>query len=309
MFGEAFDGDDELLGSFTQPTRWTRRSYFSRSTSRSIRDVFQCEHGGTEGIEQLLQRAHAGTTTRARRSRGGASAPRRAAAGELLRQPRRAALPRRRSSTRTPRRAARAARRRRRLRAHAQKLLRRADLPAHGRRHPLHVLRHRAGFPGSERPVQPRGHVALRQRRRPAHAVGTQFPTDGATFQHDRSAHAHPPRLRSRCARGTFQIRWITPRTGNEQDAGILAFDANPMEPGVLVAINAHSGGDERDLRAAHGRRRRCHRLRPWHRARRRPRRLRAHGDRGLERAPEAQPRPVGSRSSVPQNQVQTLAP
>ena len=40
MFGEAFDGDDQLLGSFTKPGEARRRHLLLRSTTRAFQQVF-----------------------------------------------------------------------------------------------------------------------------------------------------------------------------------------------------------------------------------------------------------------------------
>jgi alpha-amylase len=52
LFGEAFDGDDELIGSYTRPGEMDSVFYFSQKF-RMYRDVFQCE-GPTTQLEGLL---------------------------------------------------------------------------------------------------------------------------------------------------------------------------------------------------------------------------------------------------------------
>ncbi|MEM6954725.1 MAG: alpha-amylase family glycosyl hydrolase [Myxococcota bacterium] len=67
----------------------------------------------------------------------------------------------------------------------------------------------------------------------------TGMPRDGETFQWI----AQLTRIRRTyraLRRGDFVIRWVTPRTGDEQDAGIVAFDRTTDEGDyALVVINA----------------------------------------------------------------------
>ncbi len=66
------------------------------------------------------------------------------------------------------------------------------------------------------------------------------FDTSGETFRHTRRLIE----LRKELAplrRGDFQIRWVTPRTGDEQDAGIVAFERTYQGETVLVVVNANA--------------------------------------------------------------------
>lgn len=65
------------------------------------------------------------------------------------------------------------------------------------------------------------------------------FNTGGETFRHIQRLIE----LRKELAplrRGDFQLRWTTPRTGDEQDAGIVAFERTYHGERVLVVVNTH---------------------------------------------------------------------
>ncbi len=65
------------------------------------------------------------------------------------------------------------------------------------------------------------------------------FNTEGETFRHVQRLTS----LRRELAplrRGSFDLRWTTPRTGSEQDAGIVAFERTYNGETVLVVVNAH---------------------------------------------------------------------
>lgn len=65
------------------------------------------------------------------------------------------------------------------------------------------------------------------------------FDTSGETFRHTQRLIE----LRKDLAplrRGTFEIRWTSERTQNEQDAGIVAFERSYEGETVLVVVNAH---------------------------------------------------------------------
>ncbi len=134
MFGEAFDGRDDLVGSYTFDNQVDSAFYFPQYFT-VIRDVFQ-KGGATSAIQGLFdQRLGAGGNY-------GTVAPgkwhRRSAqqgAGELPRQPRRGSvlvLPKRSCG--------------------ATKCV---ALHLHRGRDPVHLLRHRAGIFRRERPGQP----------------------------------------------------------------------------------------------------------------------------------------------------------
>ena len=66
------------------------------------------------------------------------------------------------------------------------------------------------------------------------------FDTESETFQHTRRLIE----LRKQLAplrRGDFQIRWASERTGDEQDAGIIAFERTYDGETVLVVVNANA--------------------------------------------------------------------
>ena len=90
MFGEAFDGRDDLLGSYTGPDQVDSVFYFSHKF-RVFNDVFQ-NGAPTTAIETALQRA-SGQLQPTSRSRGGAGGAPSGPAGQLHRQPRHPAIP------------------------------------------------------------------------------------------------------------------------------------------------------------------------------------------------------------------------
>lgn len=68
------------------------------------------------------------------------------------------------------------------------------------------------------------------------------FDTSGETFQVTKRLIE----LRKELAplrRGSFDIRWTSERTGDEQDAGIIAFERTYQGETVLVVVNAHGNG------------------------------------------------------------------
>lgn len=67
----------------------------------------------------------------------------------------------------------------------------------------------------------------------------TGYRTDGATFAHIRKLIALRKELVP-LRRGTIELRWTSDRTGDEPDAGILAFERRYERDTVLVVINVH---------------------------------------------------------------------
>ena len=174
--------------------------------------------GPTQAIAGSARRASR-RTTRRRPTTTASAWPARDAAGQLPRQPRRAALPLRQ--------------------AVAAGAAQRARVPLHRGRHPLHLLRHRAG-------------VRRRQRSRPtASGCGTPASdTDGATFQWIQKLIEHPQGLRAAAARRDDASKWATTHVAAEEDAGIFAFER--ADGGTDGA-----GGAQHQRRASSRRRRR----------------------------------------------------
>ena len=76
----------------------------------------------------------------------------------------------------------------------------------------------------------------------------SNFDTSNPTFEHIQ----HLISLRKKYAplrRGDLQVRWSTPRTGDESDAGIFAFERTYESETVLVVINTH---EENASRTSH---------------------------------------------------------
>ena len=68
------------------------------------------------------------------------------------------------------------------------------------------------------------------------------YAQSGETFRFI-AALARIRRDREALRRGDTQFRWTTPRTGDEQDAGIVAFERFTANDRVLVVINTHDTG------------------------------------------------------------------
>jgi glycosidase len=239
MFGEAFDGDDELIGSYTRRDEMDSVFYFSQKF-RVYRDVFQCE-SPTASIESLYNTErpqHFGTEAQP----SGAGAPPtqllvnffdnhdvpRFLAGIFDEDP----------NTCRPGRVTNDdefANMRRKMHAALVYMFTQDGLPC--------------VYYGTEQDFRgandPSNREVLWERARDFALNGDaarDFPTDGETFRHiarlARIRRAYEP-LR----RGGFQFRWTSMATGNAQDAGILAFERRTPTAGVLVVINAHSAG------------------------------------------------------------------
>ncbi|MCZ7680979.1 MAG: alpha-amylase family glycosyl hydrolase [Sandaracinaceae bacterium] len=206
LFGEAFDGRDDLIGSFTLPGRLDSVFYFSQKF-RVFDEVF-ARGGATSRDPAPLRRARHQLRARAAAGRHRGRAGSRAR--ELPRQPRRAALPLRAERRARPRRAARG-----------------AHVPHDRGRHPCIYYGTEQELAGGNDPSN----------REPLWRTG--YDTSNATFQHI----ARLARVRARyeaLRRGGFELRWVTDRTGDAEDAGIVAFERR-TEGGdyALVVINA----------------------------------------------------------------------
>ncbi len=201
MFGEAFDGRDEELATFTQPGELDSVFYFSQKF-QVFDDVFKGNQPTTkvEDLWNARQALYSGTPQEG----GAGQAPRDLLVNFLDNHD----IPR--------------------------FLYDRPDLPAlHSA---LFYLLTEDGIPclyyGTEQNFDGGNDPANREVMWEA-----GFDTSGDTFQYIRDLialrKALPP-LR----RGDFQIRWTTSRTGEEQDAGILAFERNDQEETVLLVVN-----------------------------------------------------------------------
>lgn len=210
MFGEAFDGDDALLGSFTAPNELDSVFYFSQKF-QVFGDVFL--HGQpTKKIEELyLQRpTHYSLVPQP----GGIGvAPRDALVNFLDNHD----VPRFLYEF-TGGGPARFDEGRRRLKAALAYLLTEDGIPCI--------------YYGTEQDYSGGNDPANRE-----DLAWSGYRTDGDTFQWlarlTRLRRAYPA-LR----RGTFTLRWTTERVGTEQDAGIVAFERTADAEYALVVIN-----------------------------------------------------------------------
>lgn len=256
MFGEAFDGDDTLIGSYTRPGEMDSVFYFSQKF-QVYRDVFQCE-GPTTQISSLFnQRAqHYGTTPQ----ENGAGAPPtqllvnffdnhdvpRFLAGILDEDQNSCPPGRVRSSDDYDRLV-------KKLHIALTYLLTEDGIPCiyYGTEQEFHG----ANDPSNREVVwETARDYRVDDSGRPS-ATGaffnqhaSDFPRDGRTFQWIQRL----TRLRRTYAplrRGDFQVRWTTDRPSNADDGGMLAFERTLDGNSVLVVIN--TSGDGRDHRTA----------------------------------------------------------
>lgn len=232
MFGEAFDGNDALIGSYTRPGEMDSVFYFSQKF-RVFRDVFQCEQG-TRAVEDLLNERpmHFGTSAQP----DGANAPPtqllvnffdnhdvpRFLAGVFDEDPNSCRLGRVTDEDSFNRMRAR-------LRAALVYLLTEDGIPCI--------------YYGTEQEFRGANDPSNREVMwRPPYGLPA-FDTTNETFR----LVARLTRIRraySALRRGDLRIRWTTPRTGTEQDAGILAFERRDGDQAALVVINAHSASE-----------------------------------------------------------------
>ena len=203
MFGEAFDGDDALLGSYTQPGRLDSVFYFSQKF-QVFGDVFQ--HGGpTRQIERLyaMRDAHYGTVAQ----EGGIGvAPRDVLVNFLDNHD-------------------------------VSRFL--YDAPDVGSLHAaLAYLFTEDGIPcvyyGTEQDFAGGNDPSNRE---PLWWSG--YATDGETFQLV-ARLARVRRAYGALTRGSFALRWVTDHVAAEEDAGIVAFERVTRESEyALVVINS----------------------------------------------------------------------
>lgn len=201
QFGEAFDGDDALLGSFTAPGEVDSVVYFSQKF-QVYDDVFKYNQP-TRKIESLynLRNEHFGTVAQ---TGGAGNAPRDLLVNFIDNHD----IPR--------------------------FLFEKNDIPA--LQSALTYLYTEDGIPclyyGTEQGFSGGNDPANREPLWTA-----DFATDNPIFEHVAALNA----LRKQYVplrRGDFQLRWVTDRTGDEEDAGILAFERAYEGESVLVVIN-----------------------------------------------------------------------
>jgi alpha-amylase len=206
MFGEAFDGRDDLIGSFTRENRLDSVFYFSQKF-RVFDDIF-INGGPTSNIQALLdERAvNYGLTPQP----GGIGiAPDRALVNFI-------------DNHDVPRFLFR----------------RRDEQGAEALRAALTYLMTEDGIPciyyGTEQEYRGGNDPANRE---PLWLSG--YETSNPTFQRI-SALARLRQQHSALRRGSFELRWVTDRTGEAEDAGIIAFERRTDDGGyALVVINA----------------------------------------------------------------------
>lgn len=208
LFGEAFDGDDGLIGSYTQAGRLDSVFYFSQQF-QVMSGVFQ--HGGpTRNIESLLasRRDKFGSVPQ---PDGIGVAPQQALVNFIDNHD----IPRFLYGRPDPSGT-------KALRAALAYLLTEDGIPC------LYYGTEQ-DYAGGNDPMN-REDLSL-----------SDFRTDGETFRWVQRL----TRLRrsyEALRRGTFELRWTTPRTGDEQDAGIVAFERKVGDRYALVVINANGG-------------------------------------------------------------------
>lgn len=201
QFGEAFDGSDELIGSFTAPGEVDSVVYFSQKF-QIYDDVFKYGQP-TAKVEELYSQRdeHFGTSAQ---ELGAGQAPRDILVNFIDNHD----IPR--------------------------FLFEKDSVPA--LKSALVYLFTQDGIPclyyGTEQGFAGGNDPANREPLWPS-----GYSRDGELFQHI----AALTRLRQQYAplrRGDFTIRWTTPRTGAEEDAGILAFERSYDGEAALVVIN-----------------------------------------------------------------------
>lgn len=252
MFGEAFDGDDQLIASYTRPGEMDSVFYFSQKF-RLYRDVFQCE-GPTTQLEGLL-------TDRMRNynqspQEGGAGAPPsqllvnffdnhdvpRFLAGILDEDPNSCPAGRVRSDDDR-------ARLLKKMHAALAFMFTQDGLPCiyYGTEQQM-----RGGNDPSNREVlweyandyrtdingAPMANGPL------TNDFARQFPTNGETFQWI-SRLAKIRRAYAPLRRGTIAVKWTTDRPTTADDGGMMAFERADDTGAVLTVIN--TSGDSRD--------------------------------------------------------------
>ena len=234
MFGEAFDGDDVLLGSFTKPGELDSVFYFSQHY-QVFRDVLQyagdpARQKGTDQIEKLwaAKTTNYGTEPQA----GGIGIPpTKSLVGFIDNHDVARFLFFAAGDDATKKNALRLA---------------------------LTLLMTEEGIPclyyGTEQDFAGGNDPANREV-----LWATGYPTTGDTFRHFAKL-ARLRRERRALARGDLAVRYATPRTGDEEDAGIFAYERTGGGGAgyALVVMNTNARHPSVTRRA----RRRCRRRR-----------------------------------------------
>ncbi len=203
MFGESFDGDDTLDGSYTMNQEVDSVFYFPQKFS--VFDAVFKNGGPTTSIEQQLQRKQ--TQYGATPNMGGISVSAQQSLVNFL------------DNHDVPR-----------------FLFDKPSLPA--LYNALAFLFTEDGIPcvyyGTEQEFSGGNDPNNRER-----LWDTGFPTNGATFQYIQKL-IKIRKTYSPLRRGDITVKWSTPRVADEQDAGMFAFERNDSDAGkkVLVVIN-----------------------------------------------------------------------
>jgi glycosidase len=226
MFGEVFDGDDALLGSYTQPGELDSVFYFSHKF-QVFDDVFKYRRAGTRKIEDLYNQRQVNFGSRGQDggivdSNGQPIPPTRALVNFM-------------DNHDVPR-----------------YLYEHNDLDS--LKNALFYLLTMDGIPciyyGTEQGFNGGNDPANREDmwRRPTTPGFQTFKADDTFVPYD-TAHPlyrHISRLASLrrqlapLRRGTFEVKWSSERLENEQDAGIIAFERVYDGERVLVVLNTH---------------------------------------------------------------------
>lgn len=205
QFGEAFDGDDTLIGSYTMPGRLDSVFYFSQKF-QVFNDVFQSGMG-TQKIQDLYAQrsSHYGTSPQP----GGIGiAPAEALVNFIDNHDLPRYLDARRDFQGTDS-----------LRAALAFLLTEDGIPCL--------------YYGTEQDFSGGNDPGNRE-----DLWRSNYATDGVTFAWI-ARLTHIRQTYAALRRGAFDIRWATDRTGDARDAGIIAFERKDGSNYALVVINA----------------------------------------------------------------------
>jgi alpha-amylase len=207
MFGEVFDGDDQLDGSYTVPNEFDSVVYFSQYYT-VYRNVFEYAHdpamaGGTAQIEQLWDQKKTNYGNAAQP--GGLSAPPYQMQVNFVDN------------------------------HDVARFLFNSDGDKPALRNALTLNLTAEGIPcifyGTEQDFAGGNDPANREV-----LWSTGFPTDGVTFQHIKQL-IDIRKAYVALRRGATQVRWSTNDVGSEDDAGIFAFERTGGEAGTQYAL------------------------------------------------------------------------
>lgn len=239
MFGEAFDGRDQLVGSYTQANEMDSVFYFPQKY-RVFDNIFQCGAGDTSDVERLYNERQM-NYNRTPQPNGVGVAPAQllvnfmdnhdvsrflygmnpTVVANIL------AGDRRDCSSGV-------------INAHTPAEINRFRPRLHAA---LTYLLMEDGIPclyyGTEQEFHGGNDPSNRERM-----WETNFDTTNATFRHVRALTTLRQKYQA-LRRGTFAVRWTTRNTGNEQDAGMLAFERVDGNNYALVVIHAKDGTAE----------------------------------------------------------------